>query len=76
MKDYGDIQLWTRDEVCEATGVSRSTLDRLRKEKKFPPPLDLGCDVVRWRKVDVLQWVESHPPQGPQSLPPPPFSVP
>jgi predicted DNA-binding transcriptional regulator AlpA len=38
-------------------GVSRAHWHRLRAAGKLPPPIRLGR-AVRWRKADVLLWIE------------------
>ena len=47
-------------EVLELTGVSRSTISRLRAVGEFPEPThNLGKRMKAWRTSDVLAWIES-----------------
>ena len=46
-------------EVEKLTTLSRSTLNRLRNDGEFPPPLKLSKFSLRWREADILDWLES-----------------
>ena len=47
-------------EVMAVTGMSRSTINRLRKLGEFPEPShNLGLRILAWRTSDVLTWLES-----------------
>ena len=47
-------------EVCAVTGMSRSTINRLRKAGTFPEPShNLGVRMMAWSTTDVLAWMES-----------------
>ena len=43
----------TCDQVSEAIGVSRSTFYTLIKNRKFPPPVELGDRRSAWLQSDV-----------------------
>ena len=48
--------------VVQLCNISRSTLYRLVRAKKFPPPRSLtGKRSVGWLKSDVHEWIESRP---------------
>ena len=48
-------------EICETIGISRQTLHAWRQGQvpnlpTFPEPIKLGCRVIRWYEVDVVEW--------------------
>jgi len=47
-----------RQEVCEKTGLSKSTIYRLIKKKEFPPPINLSDKRVGWVSEDIERWIE------------------
>jgi predicted DNA-binding transcriptional regulator AlpA len=57
--DSGALQpLLIPDTAAAAlAGVSRATWHRLRAAGKLPPSIRLGR-AVRWRRADVLLWIE------------------
>lgn len=40
-------------------GLSKGTIWRLVREKKFPKPIKLSEKVTIWKADDVLAWLES-----------------
>ena len=44
-------------EVLEATSLGRSTLWRLVKDQKFPPPTRLTANRVGWRESELSSWL-------------------
>ena len=54
-------QIMRPKEVCRAIGVSRSTLERWRRNGVFPPPQQLGPQVVGWRTAAVEKWLSERP---------------
>lgn len=48
-------------DVQAMTGLSRSTIFRLEKAKKFPPRVRLTENSVAWRADEVREWCESRP---------------
>lgn len=52
-------ELMTRQELAEFTGISVSTLARWAVEPRQGPALTkLGGHTVRYRRADVLAWLE------------------
>jgi predicted DNA-binding transcriptional regulator AlpA len=48
------------DQVAECLGVSRSTIDRARKEGGFPPPdASIGGKVLLWRPTTIDDFLSS-----------------
>ncbi|MCY4648777.1 MAG: AlpA family phage regulatory protein [bacterium] len=50
--------------VVAATGLSRTTLWRLRQTGEFPAPVRLGGDgsrAVGWLRSDIEAWIRSRP---------------
>lgn len=43
--------------VEAATGYKRSTIYRLVKEQKFPPPVSLGARASAWIESEVQDWI-------------------
>lgn len=48
-------------DICETIGISRQTLHSWRNGQvpnlpKFPEPIKLGCRVLRWYEVDIVEW--------------------
>ena len=37
--------------------LSRATIYRWMKEGKFPKPIHLGTNMVRWKKSDIDDWL-------------------
>lgn len=46
------------DEVVELTGLSRSTIYRMERERQFPRHLVLGSRGIGWRYKDVEKWIK------------------
>lgn len=51
--------LLRRKEVEQIAGLSRASIYRLIRAKKFPAPLSLGTGSVRWKKSDIAAWQAS-----------------
>lgn len=47
------------DEVCRATGLSRSSLYRLIADGRFPRPVRLTATAVAWPSDEVSAWIVS-----------------
>ena len=51
-------------EVCELTGLSRTTIWRRINDKSFPPSIPLGPQGTRargWRHSDIQTWINTLP---------------
>ncbi|MEZ0282019.1 helix-turn-helix transcriptional regulator, partial [Methyloceanibacter sp.] len=44
-------------EVCEALGVTRRTLERMVRDRKFPSPIQLSSNRVGWTVDVALDWL-------------------
>jgi prophage regulatory protein len=44
--------------VCKTVGLSKATVWRLIKERKFPPPFKIGKRAVAWLEGDIAGWLE------------------
>ena len=64
LKIYFDI-----DELCAATTLSKTTIQKMVREQQFPAPRHLGGRRVGWLVKEVLEWAENRPVSD---LPPPP----
>ncbi len=56
--------LLTKPRVALLVDVSERTIERWVQEGRFPTPVRTGEDrrTVRWRKADVLAWLEQLQP--------------
>lgn len=53
-----DIKLVDIREVAAITGISRSTIYNLRKENKFPKPVNISTRRIAWHLRDIADWTE------------------
>lgn len=51
-------------EVLELTGLSRSTVYKLKKLGLFPQPVKIGPHAVRWYLDEVLLYINTRPRSG------------
>lgn len=54
-----DYQLLSRPQVTEMTGLVTTSIYRMMREGKFPLPLKLSPQCVRWRSDEITAWAES-----------------
>lgn len=47
------------NEVVDRTGLSRTTIYRLRQEGRFPEAVNLTGSLVAWLESDVLAWIQA-----------------
>ena len=60
-------------DVCQRTGLSRSTIYRRMNEGTFPPTCSLGGRVKAWRSGEVQAWIDARVPTSSEPwLPPSP----
>jgi predicted DNA-binding transcriptional regulator AlpA len=58
----GTDPILNKRQTASMIGVSVSTLDRMRKRKEFPPPIDVsGGRRIGWRLSVVQAWLASRP---------------
>jgi len=48
-------------DVVAMTGLSRSTLWRMRRAKTFPEPVRLGVHAIGWPAETVSGWIANRP---------------
>lgn len=54
--------LWDRAEVLSVIGLkSSSALYRAIKEDNLPKPIKVGGRLSKWRKSEVLEWIDTRP---------------
>ena len=46
-------------EVCELTGLGKSTIYKKLSEGSFPAPVRLGSRAIGWRTRDIQDWLEA-----------------
>lgn len=54
-----DQGMVSKKEVAKLIGMSVSSVDNLRKKPDFPEPISYGTTTRRWRRSDILRWLES-----------------
>ena len=52
-----DSPYQTRQELEKLFKVSPATIYRWIKEGKFPKPIHLGANMVRWKASDIEVWI-------------------
>lgn len=52
-------RLITLREVMHVTGLARSTIYKKIKDSNFPPPLKISTGCVRWKEIDITNWILS-----------------
>lgn len=57
------------EEVESASGLSRSTIERLLKKRQFPAPVRLSQNAKGWFLSQIKAWQESLVPVGPKPEP-------
>ena len=45
-------------EVANLLGVSHTTIWRMRCEGRLPAPIQVSSRLVKWRRSDILDWVD------------------
>lgn len=51
----------TAAEVAGSLNISHATLHRWIASNGFPEPLQLGPRALRWRRGEIIAWIESRP---------------
>ena len=54
-------QIIRKQAVCQLTGLSPATIDRMRVKGGFPAPIKLGVQAVGWTAESVHTWLENRP---------------
>ncbi|WP_421516496.1 helix-turn-helix transcriptional regulator [Brucella pseudogrignonensis] len=49
------------NDVKRLTTLGKTTIYQYVKDNKFPKPLRLGANKIRWRQDEVVEWLESLP---------------
>lgn len=61
MREESVSRLLRQDEVCDRTGLSRTTIWRRERDGDFPRRVQLGDNTVAWVESEVEEWIESRP---------------
>ncbi len=56
--------LMTTLEVTAWLGMNRKAIDKAMEDNDFPQPLQLEATVRRWRRDQIIDWIEAHTPKG------------
>ena len=54
-------ELLTRPQVEQRVQLTCSTIYRLMREGRFPLPIKVGPQAVRWRSDELADWIEARP---------------
>ncbi len=62
----GNPMLISTSQLSTRLGVSRSTVERLRRNPTacFPKPIHIGPNSVRYNLTEIEQWLESRRKEG------------
>jgi predicted DNA-binding transcriptional regulator AlpA len=61
------FDLLTQMETAELIKYSPRSLEGLRRKGEGPPYVKLSARSIRYRRADVLAWIEAHLVNGPSS---------
>ena len=53
--------LLTRQELEKLLGLKKSAIYAAMRERDFPAPIQLSKKCVRWKREEVMAWLESRP---------------
>ena len=53
--------LMTTREITALVRLSRTSIYRMTRQGRFPPPCSVGNGKIRWREDDVRAWMEGLP---------------
>ena len=53
--------LMTTREIIALVRLSRTSIYRMTRQGRFPPPCSVGNGKIRWREDDVRAWMEGLP---------------
>ena len=56
-----NYDLLTRKQVEQKVQLTTSSIYRLMRQRKFPTPIRIGDNAVRWRSDELSAWLESRP---------------
>jgi prophage regulatory protein len=54
-------ELLRKRDILQWLGVTADTLARWRRAGRFPQPLQIGPRVIRWRRSDIVAWLDTRP---------------
>lgn len=57
-------RLMTTRDLIALTRLSRTSIYRMTRQGRFPPPCSMGNGHIRWREADVRAWMEGLPAQA------------
>ncbi|MFP3433582.1 AlpA family transcriptional regulator [Paraburkholderia sp. SIMBA_061] len=57
-KQFG-LRLYRLPDVCEFTGLRKSSIYAMIKDGSFPAPVRIGLRAVAWRQEDIGRWIEA-----------------
>ena len=59
-----DDRMSRREEVEEFVGLSSSAIYRMMRRNEFPLPVKIGPKAVRWKKSELVEFLDRCPRAG------------
>lgn len=56
-----NYELLTRKQVEQKVQLTTSSIYRLMRQNKFPTPIRIGDNAVRWRSDELGAWLDARP---------------
>lgn len=56
--------LLTTHDIVALVRLSRTSIYRMTRQGRFPPPCSIGKGHIRWREADIRAWMEGLSPQA------------
>ena len=60
------ILLWPK--VRELTGLSRTTVWREVRAKRFPAPVALSSNRIGWNSASIAEWIAARQPKNAEAV--------
>ena len=54
--------IYTKSDLTKALGLSRATIDNMRRNNEFPAPIVLAARKVGWTAQSIKEWIASRQP--------------
>jgi prophage regulatory protein len=66
----GDIRVLRLPQVCQATGLCRSSIYQMEAEGRFPSRVKIGTRSVGWIESELQSWLRERMENSPAQKPP------
>lgn len=51
-------QILRKDQVCQLTGLGKTSIYEMARAGQFPRPIELGARARGWLRAEIEQWIE------------------